>query len=239
MRDLVVIVPTKGRPDNATALWHAFRDTCEAATLLVLVVERDELELYEGVAPQFGTDVVLESATPHPKRRGCVAPLNQVALQFLDDPEPPFALAFMGDDHRPRTKGWDRRYVEALAAMRTGIVYGNDLVQGRRLPTQVAMTSDIVAELGWMAPPELRHLYVDDFWRELGTGADCLAYLDDVIVEHLHPTAGTATEDDGYRAVNSSLMYALDRGSWFTLQRTGGLINAIAKIRGLAVGTRG
>ncbi len=239
MRDLVVVVPTKGRPDNALALSRAFGETCEVDTRLVLVIERDELELYEGVAPQYGTDVVLADATPHPKRRGCVAPLNEVALRFLDDPEPPFALGFMGDDHRPRTKGWDRRYVEALAELGTGLVYGNDLVQGRRLPTQVAMTSDIVAELGWMAPPDLRHLYVDNFWLQLGEAAGCLAYLDDVVIEHLHPAAGTAVEDDGYRAVNSSLMWALDRGSWFTIQRTGALASAVEKGHALREATHG
>lgn len=236
MRDLAVIVPTKGRPDNAFAIAKAFGETRLANTELVLVVEQDEREAYSMGHADW---IRIVEASPHPKRRGCVAPLNEVALQLLDEPEPPFAIGFMGDDHRPRTDGWDRRYVEALTELGTGLVYGDDLLRGPDLPTQVAMTSDIVAELGWMAPPDLRHLFVDDFWRELGKRAGCLTYLADVVVEHCHPVAGKAVTDDGYRVVNSSLMMALDAGAWFTIQRTGILAESVAKVRALREVSRG
>jgi hypothetical protein len=90
----------------------------------------------------------------------------------------------MGDDHFPRTHGWDQAYLDALRELGTGIVYGNDLLQGHRLPTQCAMTADIVRRWGYMALPTLRHMYVDNFWRDLGNAADCLRYLPEVVVEH-------------------------------------------------------
>jgi hypothetical protein len=116
----------------------------------------------------------------------------------------------MGDDHMPRTVGWDAAYLEALRELGTGLVYGNDLLQGSSLPTQVAMTTDIVRALGYMAPPDLTHLYVDNFWRDLGRSAGCLRYLPDVIVEHRHPAAGKAQWDAGYARVNNSAMYEHD-----------------------------
>ncbi len=122
---------------------------------------------------------------------------------------PPRAIAFMGDDHRPRTKGWDTAYLEALAA-KPGMVFGNDRIQGMNLPTHVAMSASLVRALGHMAPPTLTHMYVDDYWLQLGLAADCLTYLPDVTVEHLHPYAGTAEVDAGYLRVNAREMFDRD-----------------------------
>jgi hypothetical protein len=137
----------------------------------------------------------------------------------------------MGDDHRPRTQGWDVAYVQALRAMgSTGIVYGNDLLQGQNIPTQVAMTSDIVQALGYMAPDSLTHLFVDNYWKDLGVGAGCLTYLADVIVEHLHPFAGKALMDEGYHRVNAPSMYATDQGA-YTAYVQGQLLADIRTVR--------
>ena len=144
----------------------------------------------------------------------------------------PFAIGFMGDDHRPRTVGWDTAYLEALRELGSGIVYGNDLLQGERIPTQVAMTTDIVRELGFMAPPVLKHLYVDNFWRDLGTAAGCLRYLSNVVVEHMHPIAGKAPWDDGYARVNAPTMYSGDANAyakWAAMD----LAAAVEKVRAL------
>ena len=42
MPDLVVVVPTRGRPENAHALRRAFKDTCTADTALVFAVDADD-----------------------------------------------------------------------------------------------------------------------------------------------------------------------------------------------------
>ena len=71
----------------------------------------------------------------------------------------------MGDDHRPRPAAmpWDARIRECLSGG-PGIVYGNDLLQGEKMATAVAMTSDIVTTLGYMCPPAMVHLCVDLVW---------------------------------------------------------------------------
>jgi hypothetical protein len=102
------------------------------------------------------------------------------------------ALASLGDDHLPRTPGWDLRLLEAIAGMGgTGFAYGNDLLQGAALPTAVVVSSNIVTALGWMCEPSMRHYCIDNVWKDLGEGAGCLAYLPDVIIEHLRPTPPT------------------------------------------------
>jgi hypothetical protein len=201
---LVAIVPSRGRPQAAREMAATFQETCQAETRLVLAVDLDDptVDEYLNLLQTGKVDVYL---APGPSTM--VRTLNLAALRYAAES---FAVAFLGDDHRPRTPGWDTAYVTALQELRTGIVYGNDLLQGEAIPTQVAMTSDIVRTLGHMAPPPLTHLYVDNYWRDLGKAADCIRYLPDVVIEHMHPFAQKAPMDDGYARVNDSLMYARD-----------------------------
>ena len=200
MSELVVIVPSRNRPHAAAELAEAFRETCTADTELRVVVDRDD--------PTAGL-------YPEPKIVGghtsMVDALNREALVAAQGSQRPAAIGFQGDDHRPRTKGWDQAYLDALADLGTGIVYGNDLLQGEKIPTQCAMTADIVRTLGYMAPPDLVHLYVDNAWLALGRALGRITYLPDVVVEHLHPVAGKAEWDEGYARVNDPGMYDRDR----------------------------
>lgn len=91
-----------------------------------------------------------------------------------------------------------------------GFVYGNDLLQGEKIPTQVAMTSSIVETLGFFTPPGFTHLCCDLAWKDLGEGIDKITYMPDVIIEHLHPANGKAELDEGYIYVNSPEMVSRD-----------------------------
>jgi len=237
MADLVVIVPSRGRPQAARELAQAFVETCTADTRLVFAVDDDDPDLpgYREVLSEYRTaPIAVEVCIANNDDHTMVCALNKVALALVNIYRPaPYALGFLGDDHRPRTRGWDQRYLDVLRELGTGIVYGNDLLQGDRLPTQAAMTADIVAALGYMAPPGLRHMYVDNFWRDVGQAAGCLRYLPDVIVEHLHPVAGKAAVDEGYARVNAPAVYAADEAA-YTVYRSTRLAADAAVVAGLA-----
>lgn len=229
MSDLVVIVPSKGRPVAARELADAFSATCTADTRLVFAVDADDKTGGEYVGA--GLDIHV-----------CPAPSNMVKTlnfatvifaSYRQGAACPPAIGFMGDDHRPRTSGWDAAYLDALRELGTGIVYGDDLLQGEKLPTQVAMTSDIIRALGYMAPPTLTHMYVDNFWLDLGRRAGFLRYLPDVVVEHLHPVAGKAEWDAGHIRVNAPQMYAADRTAYarYTVEQLPGAAAAVKALR--------
>ncbi len=229
MADLVVIVPSRGRPESARTLVRVFQDTCTANTQLVFSIDDDDdtRAEYESIG----------ATTVSAPNRTMVEALNGAATIYAEGPfglRAPFAVGFMGDDHCPRTYGWDQHYLDALREFGTGIVYGHDQIQGRNLPTQCAMTADIVRTLGYMAPPELVHLAVDNFWLELGRGADCIRFLPDVIVEHRHPVAGKAAWDEGYIRVNAPEMYERDLAT-FARYRAEELPAAVEKVRNLRV----
>jgi hypothetical protein len=199
MKDLAIIVPTRGRPSNIEDLLFSLQETNTASDLW-LVLDDDD--------PELDHYTKLNNALIFPREgKGMAKPLNKAAMFLLDDYR---HFAFLGDDHRPRTDKWDQFFIKELDLLGTGLVYGNDLLQGENLPTAVAMTGDIVRELKGMVPPGLIHLYLDNFWMQLGKDLGAFSYLGHVILEHLHPIAGKAEWDEGYKAVNADDVYSAD-----------------------------
>lgn len=204
--DMAVIVPSRSRPDNIKLLVESFIET-SAQSDLVIGLDDDDYQHYEVLDCPPGFHIIYNVDV----RIRMGPTLNRIALDYATRYR---YLGFMGDDHRPRTPGWDQRIIETLEAMGTGIVYGDDLYRGGELATAVFMTSNIVETLGYMVPPGLIHLYIDNAWMALGTGAGVLRYLPEVVVEHMHPAVSKAPWDAGYEEVNSVAMYASDEATY-------------------------
>lgn len=207
MPDLAIVVPSRGRPANVDRLWTGFRATASNVDLIVAVDDDDpELPGYREVWARHDRMFALGVG---PRLR-LVGTLNFTALAV-----PHRYVGFMGDDHLPRTNGWDESYISALDAIGPGgMVYGNDLLQGPNLPTHIVMDRRIVDALGFMAPPNLTHLYVDNFWLDVGHALGTIRYLPDVVVEHLHPVAGRAEWDSTYAETNSEERYSSDERAY-------------------------
>ena len=188
---------------NATALLAAHEELSAASDLLFVIDANDpEHDQYHF---EVGQELCM---TIDNTSRGMAYPINKAANAIAKQDKYDF-FAFLGDDHRPRTAEWDAILIQAMQR-RPSMAYGNDLLQGKRLPTMIVMTSDIVKALGGMVPPNMKHLYLDNFWKKLGEDLGSLTYLDDVIVEHMHPVAGKAEWDEGYKEVNAQEVYSFD-----------------------------
>lgn len=219
---LAVIVPTRGRPENAVRLAAAFKETDALNAVPVFVADHDDPEL-----PRY-QELLDSGAIPrlliYGGGGGMCAALNFAAKRYAELYE---AVGFMGDDHLPRTIGWDSRVLDALDSLEPRVVYGNDLLQGANLPTAVFLQSRTVRALGAMAPGVMRHLYLDNFWKELGERTGGLVYLDDVLIEHLHPVAGKAEWDHRYVAVNAPEVDHADRDAWLAYRDGEGFAAAL------------
>lgn len=230
MDDLLMIVPTRGRPHTVPEIVKAWDDTAATAHLL-FAVDTDDPELggYKEQAAAHKTDPRVRFVFG--KRRRLVGTLNTCAVKAAKSYR---FLGFMGDDHRPRPAAmpWDVRIRECLSGG-PGIVYGNDLLQGETMATAVAMTSDIVSTLGYMVPDCLVHLCADLVWVEWGRGMQRITYLHDMVIEHLHPANGKAAMDAGYEEVNSSAMVSADSAAYYEYRDGGGLEADLAKLRKL------
>lgn len=231
--ELLIIIPTRGRPENMLRVIEAWEATnaFEVAALLFGVDEDDpHKDEYLALAaerwPNGHPGVAISVAERVP-----MAPrTNAEAARFADQF---WALGSAGDDHLPETPGWAHTYVAELKALGSGIVYGDDGFQHASLCTEWAMTSDIVRKLeGRLIPAPVDHLYADNSVMELGRVSGMIRYLPHVKITHMHPAAGRAEGDEGYDRVNARTQYAAD-GEKFKRWRRVQLPADISAVRAL------
>lgn len=195
-KDVLIIVPTRGRPDASVEFHKEFLERSMISNLM-FAIDEDDADNYPRI------DGVLYEVNP---RMGMNGTLNYVANKYADEYK---YIAFMGDDHRIRTFGWDIMMAEEIGSL--GIAYGNDLIQGSALPTAVMMSSKIIKAIGYMAPPAQKHMYLDNFWLDLGTRLNAIHYLDDVIIEHQHFSVTGEKMDETYQETNDAAVYSADK----------------------------
>lgn len=185
--DLLVVVPSRGRPHNIARLREAMGQTCRGDTTLLVGLDADDPAL-PGYAP--GACAVRGGL------RQAVAWINELAVPRAGSYR---FTGHIGDDNVPRTVGWDVRIMEALG--KTPFAFANDLYPLRApgsLACHIFCRSAVVRALGYLGPPMLRHQYVDNAWTAWGQ-ATGITFLEDVIIEHMHWGAGKASTDDSYR----------------------------------------
>lgn len=195
-KDVLIIVPTRGRPDASIEFHKEFLERSMISNLM-FAIDEDDAHNYPRI------EGVLYEVNP---RMGMNGTLNYVANKYADEYN---YIVFMGDDHRIRTFGWDIMMAETIGSL--GIAYGNDLIQGSALPTAVMMSSKIIKAIGYMAPPAQKHMYLDNFWLDLGTRLNAIHYLDDVVIEHQHFSVTGEKMDETYQETNDASIYNADK----------------------------
>lgn len=205
MTEMALIVPSRGRPENIKRLYKALADT-KSDVHLYVGIDKDDPTLEDYLELEKDTDICLV-ISPERKRFGPT--LNSISLMLAGMYE---YLAWCGDDHLPITKGWDQRYRDELDKG-AGIVYGNDLVMGETIATQLAFTPDIPKALGYAVPTSFVHLFIDNYFMKLGEKIGGSVYIPDVIFQHLHPIAG-AKSDKTYEEANCDANWKNDRAAF-------------------------
>lgn len=211
---IVVVIPSRGRPARAWEAVAAVRQHAAlVSTSVVLAVDEDDPDLggYETLDwPGLGPEVAIVRLSSE-ETGTLVRATNTVSMRIARE-DPTSIIGNLGDDHLVRTPGWDRLVTEALAT--PGIAYGDDLLQGKHLPTAPFISAAIPLALGWYALPSCRHMYIDDVWRTLGEDLGRLRYLPDLVIEHMHPAAHKAATDAGYERANAEAAVVADRAAY-------------------------
>lgn len=224
VRDLLVVVPSRGRPASIERLCKAMDETCRGDTTLLLGLDDDDPELDEYL--NFAANLpVVPMVEMRPALRQVVAWINELAAPRTGEYR---FIGHIGDDNIPRTDGWDVAIMEALES--APFAFGNDLNPHRppgSLCCHVFTRSEVVAALGYLGPPSLQHSFVDDAWMAWGRAAG-ITFLPDVILEHLHFTTGGSDFDETY--AGSAALIAADQAA-FAAYCAGGLDADIARIR--------
>lgn len=220
---IAVLVPSRGRPQNIARLIKGFEETAADLENTHLIVGVDDDDVTKDEYLKLAAPFLRIIVGPRLRLAGT---LNEIAVQHMDSYD---ILGFMGDDHLPRTKGWDDRMRADMVPM--GVLYGNDLIQGPNLPTEVFLDSEIVKRLGYYVPKGFIHLFLDNTWKTWGERVGTLKYLNDVVIEHLHFINGKAEHDAGYVEVNAPEVWSADEVRYNTYVSSGELDEDIRKLR--------
>lgn len=200
---LTVICPSRGRPRQAQAVFESFMDTrkTDAAIRFALDADDPSTSQYPPCWKSYPSHSAVEA-------------LNFAAQDVTSE-----YIAFVGDDNRFITPGWDTEIIAALDEMSGGVVYPNDLVIPGSLPSTVFMSTAICRAVGYFALPVLKINYWDNCWADLGKGIGKLKYLPDVAIQHLSLPHWWATPEQGERHEAQVLVDRQNYLEWFKTQR--------------------
>lgn len=94
-------------------------------------------------------------------------------------------LCLLNDDHVPITKEWDKKLISLLDGK--NFVTCNDAWFGHERACGATIWSrDLLLAVGYVFPPTLQHLFIDNVWEDLGNATECWKYEDSVVVRHNH-----------------------------------------------------
>jgi len=215
--DLVVLVPSRGRPENLARLITEVHRTARGRTHVIAGVDEDDPRLSDYIG--LRKTVTLPSDTIHTsaERRNLVEWTNHLA--HLTKGKYRF-YASLGDDMVPRTPGWDVKLMGAIDEDfgGTGITYPWDGIRDD-IPEAYVISADLVDALGWVMQPDLKHFYNDNVWADIGHGARCIRQLRGVVVDHVNVGTGRAVVDQ--TALDNGEKIAPDKAAYEAWCRSG------------------
>jgi cellulose synthase/poly-beta-1,6-N-acetylglucosamine synthase-like glycosyltransferase len=173
MPTLSLIIPSRGRQGLLSRLLEALADLAEDRSSYEVVVVADEDDVPE--APGARVLVGPPGRTMgQMTRTGCEAAYGD--LVFL-----------LNDDVTPRTRGWDRRVIEAARTFADGValVHVNDTLMRDHL----CVFPLIPRGLRYLVHPGYRRYRIDDHVEDVfnilaAAGERRTVYLEDVVFEH-------------------------------------------------------
>lgn len=226
-----ICLPTRGRPERFEQMYRSALETATGEVEVVAVYDDDDetIERY----PEGPTYVMSPVG------------MNQSAMWNLAWENATGDIAHMGaDDLIYRTPGWDTTVTEAFGRWREpiGMVFVNDLYPLRDRPYMGQTAADAIdgrfvfaanpfvtrewidALDGFFTPPFYRSWEADTWIYLLAEALSRVAYVGDVVIEHLHPMAGKAEMDETYQ-----------RGAWGkpSMRRQGWAVTRSKKMQNL------
>jgi len=172
----MILLPSRARPHKLARFFEAYAETRASEPGLLMLEERDVDSYKEVKLPDTWATVVVPESLVAKK-------FNDAATIYAPNEDFYFICA---DDLVPITEGWDRKLKEYSCGYY--VTYGNDLIQGHKIPTHPCVPGGWVRELGYLANPIVGHFYFDNMIRDVCEPNNLLRYCPDIILRHEHFT---------------------------------------------------
>ena len=188
-----LLLPTRGRPEGVRRLLESIARTASRPRSIEVVIRADADDAASHAFEQAPLAVRVLVGRPDKMGR-MVRQCYQASAGRI--------IGQFNDDLLCRTAGWDEAIARALAAYRDGVALAwcDDGFRGGRICNFPFLTRQCCEMLGGPCPPEYNRDYIDthlfDIFGKLSElGHRRLAYLPNVLIEHLHVEAGKAEAD--------------------------------------------
>lgn len=180
---MIVCIASRGRPQR---LWQLIRSalSTQATCKFYIRLDDDDPCLAEYRKNLSGLNI---------GPRVSVAQAQQECFGRYPDED---CYAFIGDDTILRTRHWDQKLKEVAGRWR--IAFPDDGLNGAKQATHPFIGGDFLRAIGFWALPGLTHLYTDTVWDFLGRTYGNLVYCPEILVEHMHWSAGKCVRDAIY-----------------------------------------
>jgi hypothetical protein len=195
---LLVMVPTRGRPQICKRMWDSFLATKSHNTEIILYFNDDDPKLEEYL-DLFKTNYIVG------KRLFLAEAYNFLFNKYSDY----CWYSPINDDHVFITLGWDKKLIEVVETKGHGwgMACAEDGMTPWLLyqhPSGCVISGNIPRTLGYFIWPKIQHVGIDCFFMRLLQGIDRLYHVPEVVIEHRHWFAGKAFLDANYKFVYSN-----------------------------------
>lgn len=188
MKKIIILLPTRERLEDFIIFAESWKNTTEGKSDVVVRIDSDD-KTYEEIKLKYP-----EFIYEYGDRKPFLDLLNDLALDYAEKYD---YVGFMEDDCNFNTQGWETIFINKLMELGdSGIVWGNDLINTHHIVGLPFMNSKIIKKLGYMCPPEIKYLWADHFWKNIGVAMNSLCYFPDVIIEHRHYSTGKREKDN-------------------------------------------
>lgn len=173
------LLPTRGRIDNLRRFCNTAREM-GTNTPGWVIVDKDDWEAnlfaYKEVKNllPLGWDFV----TVEPQGYG--GALRQIWARVKDMKW----VGLVSDDLVPSSMNWDKTLVSSLSGW--NFVSAMNGFQDQRMHGATAWSGDLLRAIGWLFPPDLKHVFHDDVWETIGRDTGAWRIMPGVMTKHLH-----------------------------------------------------
>ncbi len=201
MVNISLLLPTRGRPQLVSRLLDSLAETTTDLKNLEVILYVDEDDVESHMISDLRLAIVKLVRPPGEK-------MGEITCACYGASQGRYVM-LMNDDAVFKTRGWDDRVVQAFAQFPDDIalVYGNDLDQGKAVPTFPIVSRTVCEVIGEICPKGYYNLHIEshlfDIFKQLSRlGHKRIVYLEDVVFEHMHYAVGKAVKDETYTKKN-------------------------------------
>lgn len=196
----VYLLPSRRRPTNLSRFCEAL-NRAKTSTPGLILIQEDEFK-DPALAEAYAALPLPESWSIRPTQGDSQGDKLREVQHLYHSGE---WVGLIGDDQVVETEHWDLKLIEWLKGWNLVSCFDDDWQvhqRGGRIAGTMLWSGELFRAVGYIFPPSMHHVYLDDIWEELGRQSGCWSFQDhvrpDVLISHFHYTRGMSEKDETY-----------------------------------------